>query len=157
MAGAPKVRRAVSPVVAVLLLILIAISAAVIIYAWVSGLAGTAQESPTELQERISVEAAIINSSAGNVTAYVRNIGEVPIDTYGWTISVYAADGTLVGINATNATLTIDNDSDGVFDPGDVVKVSVVFGAGTFTAGEAYRVVVTTPSGVSDSAIVVAK
>lgn len=72
-----KDKKAISDIVAVVMLILIAIAAAVLIYLWLSGLVGSVHSSNPALTERISIEAVVINSTSkgSNVTAYVLNSG----------------------------------------------------------------------------------
>ena len=74
-----KDKKAISDIVAVVMLILIAIAAAVLIYLWLSGLVGSVHSSNPALTERISIEAVVINSTLSgrlwNVTAYVLNSG----------------------------------------------------------------------------------
>jgi len=71
-------RRGVSPVIATLLLIVIAVAAAVLTYIWVTGYIGrtaTAAEAP-QLQERIKINA--VQAAAGedvDVIVSVMNIG----------------------------------------------------------------------------------
>ena len=74
--------RAVSPVVATALLVLIAVATAVLLYLWVSG---TVASQPTEqltLREQLKIDAADIyfntTANAFNYTIYVRNVGSVP-------------------------------------------------------------------------------
>jgi flagellin-like protein len=73
--------KAISDIVAVVMLILIAIAAAVLIYLWLSGLVGSVHLSNPALTERISINAVVINrsSSGWNVTAYVLNSGSSPV------------------------------------------------------------------------------
>ena len=70
-------RKAVSPVIATLLLIVIAVAAAVLTYIWVTGYMGTIapRETPTQLKERIKIDA--VNVSGSSVSIYVSNIGEI--------------------------------------------------------------------------------
>jgi len=75
-----KDKKAISDIVAVVMLILIAIAAAVLIYLWLSGLVGSVHSSNPALTERISIEAVTINTTKGSstnwaVTAYVLNSG----------------------------------------------------------------------------------
>ncbi|MFP3242759.1 archaellin/type IV pilin N-terminal domain-containing protein [Caldisphaera sp.] len=76
-----KDKKAISDIVAVVMLILIAIAAAVLIYLWLSGLVGSVHSSNPALTERISIDAVVINSTSikntpvWNVTAYVLNSG----------------------------------------------------------------------------------
>mgnify|MGYP000235730977 CR=1 FL=1 len=73
-------RRGVSPVIAVLLLVIIAVAAAILTYLWVLGYMGTVQRGGTTeaLQERIKVEGVRI-SGDDIVGVYVRNIGDVEV------------------------------------------------------------------------------
>jgi len=74
-----KDKKAISDIVAVVMLILIAIAAAVLIYLWLSGLVGSVHSSNPALTERISIDAVAINYTntpkGWNVTAYVLNSG----------------------------------------------------------------------------------
>jgi len=65
----------VSPVIATLLLILIAVAAAVLVYLWVTGYVGTATRAQPEMEERIKVEAVSVSDTT--VKCYVRNVGGV--------------------------------------------------------------------------------
>ncbi|MEM1545006.1 MAG: archaellin/type IV pilin N-terminal domain-containing protein, partial [Candidatus Methanomethylicia archaeon] len=86
-------RKGVSPVIATLLLILIAVAAAVLVYMWVTGYVRTTATGGEEMAERIKIEAVSVSSSA--LTAYVRNVGDVTA-TIG---AIYVIDrsGSIVG------------------------------------------------------------
>ncbi len=147
MSQTRKLRKAVSPVVATLLLILIAISASIIIYAWVTGLSSAGKSTTLQTNERISVEAAKINTGASEIEVYIRNIGEAVINLSDIRIYVYnMTDGTLIG-QATLGTTTQ------ALAPGEVGSVTATY---TFNlrSGEYYRVEVTLPSGFKDSIVV---
>ncbi|WP_153801345.1 archaellin/type IV pilin N-terminal domain-containing protein [Hyperthermus butylicus] len=69
--------RAVSPVVATALLIIIAVATAVVLYLWVSGMVSSTPTSQTKLQEAIRIEAVDVTNK--QITAvYIRNVGDVP-------------------------------------------------------------------------------
>jgi flagellin-like protein len=70
-------REAVSPVIATLLLIVIAVAAAVLTYIWVTGYMGTIapRETPTQLKERIKIDAVSVTTDS--VSIHVSNIGEI--------------------------------------------------------------------------------
>ncbi len=72
-----KEERAISDIVAVVMLILIAISASVLIYMWMSGLVGSVHKSNPGLYEKIQIVSASIseNSSGYTFKAYVQNLG----------------------------------------------------------------------------------
>ncbi|MEM3893713.1 MAG: archaellin/type IV pilin N-terminal domain-containing protein [Thermofilum sp.] len=69
-------RKGISPVIATLLLIVIAVAAAVLTYIWVTGYMGTLspREVPGQLRERIKIDA--VSVGANNVTIYFSNVGE---------------------------------------------------------------------------------
>jgi flagellin-like protein len=74
-------RRGVSPVIATLLLIVIAVAAAVLTYIWVTGYMGTlqAQAGAQQVQEKIKIEGVKITD--GKITnIYIRNIGDVKVN-----------------------------------------------------------------------------
>lgn len=108
-------RKAVSPVIATLLLIVIAVAAAVLTYIWVTGYMGTVapRETPTQLQERIKIDA--VSVSGGTVTIYVTNIGETDtaiISGYVLTTKYTAVCGTTIANPTT-------------INPGGTAEVSV--------------------------------
>lgn len=96
-------RKAVSPVVATLLLILIAVAAAVVLYAWVSNLNSSAKGSGAEntgsaivIEEakliknltRFKVEGNTNITDATAVKVWVRNIANRPVDNGTWALYV---------------------------------------------------------------------
>ena len=97
-------RRGISPVIAVLLLIVIAVAAAILTYVWISGYVGTlqAQAGAQQLQERIKIDGVEIRDN--KITGvYVRNIGDVEVTID----AVYVLDtsgnilGATIGVGAT--------------------------------------------------------
>jgi len=130
-------RKAVSPVVATVILVLISVVAGVMLWLWVSGFTSAATAPQPALYERIKIEAVQVSEST--VTIYVRNVGSVAT-----TIDyVYVLDpgGTIIGEEGgVNTSLS----------PGEVntVQVSSVSGA---TSGYSYTVKVVTKNGVEAS------
>ena len=105
--------KAISPVIATLLLILIAIAAAVLVYVWVTGFAtGTTSKGAPELEEKFKVEATSYTSGTG-LKIYIRNIGLVPVvidtiyirDSTGSLITVSDVDITISAGSLTSTTL----------------------------------------------------
>lgn len=99
-------RTGVSPVIATLLLIVIAVVAAVLAYIWIIGYQGTLtqQATATQLQERIKIE-AVGYYSGNKLNASVRNIGDVTVNVtaiyvYNVTTGTVAAYKILTGSNA---------------------------------------------------------
>jgi flagellin-like protein len=86
-------RKGVSPVIATILLILIAIAAGVIIYTYTIGFLGTA--GPGEGQGEMAIDAAFHLAETTNGTVYIRNTGGIP-----WTPDLVfvtrVANGTVV-------------------------------------------------------------
>ena len=89
-------RTGVSPVIATLLLIVIAVAAAVLAYIWIIGYQGTLtqQASTAQLQERIKIEAVQYDSETNTLTVYVRNIGDTKVQISSFYL--YDASGTVV-------------------------------------------------------------
>ena len=105
-------RRGVSPVIATLLLIVIAVAAAVLTYVWVTGYMGTlqSQAGAQQVQERIKIEAIDIT----NNKVYIRNIGETKVTI----AAVYLINSTTGSIIANTTTATD-------ISPGDLQSVSL--------------------------------
>jgi flagellin-like protein len=77
-------RRGVSPVIATLLLIVIAVAAAVLVYMWTVGYATQMKPTTAEVGERLKIEAGkLYRESAAsddvNATLFVRNVGGSPV------------------------------------------------------------------------------
>jgi flagellin-like protein len=90
-------RRGVSPVIATLLLIVIAVAAAVLTYIWVTGymgkVTGTVEQTSTQqLQEKIKINA--VSVSGTTVTLSVSNIGDT--DVVISALYILTANGTTV-------------------------------------------------------------
>ena len=76
-------KKGVSPIIAVLLLIVIAVAAALLTYLWVLGYVGSAQRSgqPTQLEEKIKIDGVKVETGATiTIYVYVRNIGSVTVN-----------------------------------------------------------------------------
>ena len=106
-------KRGVSPVIAVLLLIVIAVAAAVLTYLWVLGYIGTVQSTggTEQLQERIKIEGVQVDTTKDDIDAlYVRNIGDIAVNV----TDIYLSDASGV-VAYTHLTGTT-----GVIPPGTV-------------------------------------
>lgn len=130
-------RRAVSPVIATLLLILIAVAAAVLVYMWVTGYIRTTPIGGHELSERIKIEAIHAPSGTGTKTIYVRNIGDIAATIQ----AIYILDlkGSVI---ASNTALTSS------LPPGTVRAITV---SATLTSGTTYTFKVVTSTGIEAS------
>jgi flagellin-like protein len=132
-------RRGVSPVIATLLLIVIAVAAAVLVYMWVVGYATQTRPTTPEATERLKIEVGVLKASSPYVTLQVRNVGGSTVEVK----RVYILDVSegLVAYADLSPTVTID--------PGDVqqVQVTSLTGGSAPTAGQTYIVRIVTSLG----------
>ncbi|MGF3498080.1 MAG: archaellin/type IV pilin N-terminal domain-containing protein [Candidatus Methanosuratincola sp.] len=70
----PKCKKGVSPIIATLLLIVIAVAAAVVTYSFVMGFIGTST-NPSGQQGQLTYDAYTFDSSTDELTVYIRNTG----------------------------------------------------------------------------------
>ena len=91
-----RVKKGVSPIIAVLLLIVIAVAAAIVVYSYVMGFIGSVSTGTEIAQARIVVDEANITKWDSNVVvhAWVRNVGTITVNI----TNIYLLDinGTLV-------------------------------------------------------------
>lgn len=129
-------RKGVSPVIATLLLIVIAVAAAVLAYIWVTGYMGTlqAQAGAQQVQERIKIEGVTISTQGIIQTVYVRNIGDTQVKI----AAVYLLDsgGSVLGKIEQTTTLS----------PESATTISATT-LPTVTAGKTYIIKVVTARG----------
>jgi flagellin-like protein len=92
-------KKAVSPIIAVLLLIAIAVAAAVITYIWVMGFIGMATTARVTAQGQIQIEN--VRMSGNTAELYVRNVGATTVTPD----AVYVTDNT-AGTTVTVETLS---------------------------------------------------
>ena len=119
-----KNRKGISTFIAVLLLILLAVAAGVVIYAYTMGYLGGL--GGTSRQGAVSLDSASLNGTTHVMTAYVRNIGKGAVDFD----NIYV-DGVLVPDG--NVTATPDP-----VPEGEVSEVIVTFWA--FETPKTYEV-----------------
>ncbi|MCE4607409.1 MAG: hypothetical protein F7B61_00405 [Caldisphaeraceae archaeon] len=113
-----KEERAISDIVAVVMLILIAISASVLIYMWMSGLVGSVHKSNPGLYEKIQIVSASISGSGSSyiINASVQNLGSSTVQI-----------NSLSVINASNGNAIYSNSSSNIstsIPSGKVVPVT---------------------------------
>lgn len=137
-----KFKRGVSPVIATLLLILIAVAASIIVYVWVTGYLGASTPTSTpEIMERIKIDSVKVSSTT--VTIYVRNIGDITVNI----TSAYVID-------AETGTTVASNDSvKTTIGPGEVKAVYVNVTSVTLTSGKPYVAKVVTKNGVEAATV----
>ncbi|MEM1896767.1 MAG: archaellin/type IV pilin N-terminal domain-containing protein [Ignisphaera sp.] len=129
-------RKGISPIVATVILVMIAVAAGVLLWTWVSGAVARAPPSEQQaLQERIRITG--ISYSDSNVVVYVLNLGSVNVDI------VYAAvldnNGQTVCLPSSGATVNakINAKNSG----------SVTISGCSLTSGNVYEVIVITARG----------
>ncbi len=131
-------RKGVSPIIAVLLLIVIAVAAAVLAYIWIVSYTGTLEQQAgtQQLQERIKIEG--VEYDGTTLTIYVRNIGEVDVTVDA--AYIFDASGTVID-SATGLGVTLT--------PGQVSTAGQVTidGGLTLNDGSTYTVKVVTDKG----------
>jgi len=130
-------RRGVSPVIATLLLIVIAVAAAVLVYMWTVGYATQMKPTTLETGERLKIEAGSLNSSNGQATLYVRNVGGSP--TY--VVTAYLLTTAQDVIQRYNFTTPQK------IDVGSVQSISIGFASANVMKGQTYIVRIVTSLG----------
>jgi len=145
-------KKAISPIIATVLLILIAIATGVIIYAFATGWVGSriSNSGPSSM---ISIDAASIRSTIEtnvyNVTVYVRNIGSSATNISG----IYIIDpstGNILGGNTSTSTFAVGGSAsnhDVSLEPNQVKEISCNITATSLKNGYSYQIKVTTTDG----------
>ncbi|MEL9939681.1 MAG: archaellin/type IV pilin N-terminal domain-containing protein [Ignisphaera sp.] len=139
--------KGVSPIIATIILILIAVSAGVLLWLWVSTFTSSAPATQSQtLRERIKIEAVSVNTTAQQIqiTAYVRNIGDVPIQI----ASAYILDISGNVINASEITGK-------TIQPGQLDKIQIDISKTSLSPGFSYRLKLVTSNGVESEYIFV--
>jgi flagellin-like protein len=121
-------RRGVSPVIATLLLIVIAVAAAVLVYMWTVGYATQMRPTTPEVSERLKIETGNLTIVGSNVIAilYVRNVGGSQVYINGSYLlttdgsAIKWADAPYIYVDSVGAMAKPLN-------PGTVYKVGVIF------------------------------
>ncbi len=131
-------RRGVSPVIAVLLLVVIAVAAAVLTYIWILSYTGSLQQqgNTQQLQERLKIDG--VQASENSLTVYVRNIGDSKVEISSLYLiqsgSIKAqttySGKELAANSVTTCSLTIEGD-DNKLQSGTTYTVKVVTASGT--------------------------
>jgi len=134
-------RKAVSPVIATLLLIVIAVAAAVLTYIWVTGYMGSlqSQAGTQQIQERLKIEGVSIDTSTNKIqTIYVRNIGDVKVNVT--TVYLLSSTGSIRTYDSLKQVLVpeelaeiknLTNIGEVALTPGTTYIVKVVTSKGT--------------------------
>jgi len=124
-------KKAVSPVIATLLMIAVAVAASVIVYVWSAGLLGTLMGGGgSQVKEQLIIEAYNWNNPASLVLS-IRNVGSASV-----TIDKIYVAGSSMGFSPPAASVPV----------GTVVSVSVTI-TGIAGYGVAYPIKVVTQTG----------
>ncbi|MGP3667596.1 MAG: archaellin/type IV pilin N-terminal domain-containing protein [Candidatus Bathyarchaeota archaeon] len=129
-----KDKKAVSPVIATLLMVALAVVAALIVYGWVMGFTTT---TVTQTGKALRIEAATLNSTGNKITLYVRNVGttSLTVDRI-YVNNVLAASSLNTAVNPGEVAEIIDESINGVtLTAGTTYVVRVVCVDGTYTEG----------------------
>ncbi len=134
----PKIekRKGISPLIATLLLIAIAVAASVLTYSWVMSMIGS-QSAQAQTQLRIDTVSFNYNGTSNTVAVLVRNTGSTSA-----TIESIA-----VRANSAGTSLVYDSDDVGALDVG--AKANFRWGESTplLTAGQSFVIRVTATTG----------
>jgi ABC-type transporter Mla subunit MlaD len=140
-----RAKRAFSAVIASLILMLLAVAAGVVVYAYVMGWIGGATQNPTHTgQMQFDSLHAYATSPNGTIKAYVRNVGGVELN-----VSQIYVEGVGVG-NVTNTNGSIN----GTLAIQSVIYLEVNY---NMTKNNFYEVAVACKDGTSVSQSVQAK
>ena len=125
-------KKGVSPVIATLLMIAIAVTAAILVYVWSMGLIGTLTTGGgQQVREQVILDSYRWNATSSTMTLYLRNVGS----------SVVVLDAIYVG-----GTQVASNMGSTIAVQGPVVTVSIT-PSGSYTSGVAYTVKCLTKTG----------
>jgi len=143
--------KGLEPIVAAVLLIVIAVIGAVLIYLWFAGYItkSTSQAEQLAASEKLKIEAASLDDT-GEATLYVRNLGG---DTVNLVTAYILRPGTITPIcdpeDLTGTPITIN--------PGALEEVSITFGATcSINAGRDYVIKIVTQRGTEFAVTVTA-
>lgn len=145
-----KEKRAISPIIATLLLILIAIAAGVVVYAYVLGFIGNSinQNGTGPSAESLNINTWEVNSTVPEI--FVQNTGANSVNIT--SAYFYTSSGSLAGSNITIAAFGQSHGTGVIVKPGSTLGVYAV--GITLTKGTYYQAkVVTTLGGSTVSAL----
>jgi len=134
-------RKGISPVIAVLLLIVIAVAAAILTYVWLTGYMGTlqAQSGAQQVQEKLKIEGVKVETGDNTIkVVYVRNIGDV-------TITISAA----YLMDSSGNVIAADTELEEELDPGESRGLEKLenIGKEPLTPGKTYIIKVVSEKG----------
>jgi hypothetical protein len=141
--------RGLEPIVAAVLLIVVAVIGAVLIYLWFAGYVtkATSQAETVAVSEKLKIEAASLTASTREATLYIRNIGG---DTARVVHAYVLRPGSISPVcsEPINPPATIN--------PGDMSPTDVTFTGCTLNAGYDYVIKIITQRGTEFAVTVTA-
>jgi FlaG/FlaF family flagellin (archaellin) len=139
---------AISPIIATLLLIIIAIAAGVVIYAYVAGFIGDSTQNSGLVQEEVSIDAACVSLSSGcNGGAYyivVRNVGNTLTYPAGSTIQIYFTDSSTTATGTKTCSVSTISGGSSLTCSGASGSLNGVF---TTSQGDTDQIKIVMPNG----------
>jgi len=129
-----KAKKGISPILATLLLIVIAVAAVIVTYAWVMTFTTT---QTTTAGKMIKFDSAFINSATDNSTIYVRNTGTEVVAIEKIYVDGVDCTNSAEGLPATLTTTGISSTA--------TVKLNGAAAGLNFAAGTTYKMKVTGP------------
>lgn len=114
---------AISPVIATLLMIAIAVVASLVTYAWVMGYMNF---TTAKTGKAITIQSVSYNPTANQFTIYVQNVGDSPVQ-FGTTASVF------INGNAAAGTFTPNPLSNGATATSSAISTGIAAGSGVQT------------------------
>ena len=132
-----KFVKGISPVIATIILILIAVVAGVLLWLWTSGFTSALPAQQQALYERIKIEGVKVDKTSNQVIAYVRNVGNVDVKIS--TVYILYPNGTIVEYYSMVTPITIS--------PGEVKEVTADVTPSYYSAGYVYTIKVVTANG----------
>jgi len=145
-----RLGKGVSPIIATIILVLIAIAAGVMLWLWVSGFITSTPAQQPALNERIKIDAVNISSSSSsgsNLSIYVRNMGST-------NVTITAA----YILTTSNTAIAYQTYSNVMIPPGQVTKINMnilTTASANIKSGYAYVAKVVTANGVEATYIFV--
>ncbi len=134
-------RKAISPIIATLILIVITVIAGILLYSFVSGYISSLTSTSSTTVPNVKVTYVSYSSSTHTITLYVQNFGTSPV-TFASNAYVYFSNGTYV----TTSTLKPASSSSPTVPPNSVVEFTISVSSGLKT-GYSYYVELTTSTG----------
>ena len=142
-----RLGKGVSPIIATIILVLIAIAAGVMLWLWVSGFITSTPAQQPALNERIKIDAVNISSSGSSLSIYVRNMGSTNVNITATYI-----------LTTSNTAIAYQTYSNVMIPPGQVTKINMnipTTASANIKSGYAYVAKVVTANGVEATYIFV--